>query len=99
MKLFSNHFAEHIIPRLQNLIRAEAVCVARHVEDYGGAFAAVMAYANRYGASHLPDEIHADLEDWVSSELAEQIMRAEERDSSSFLQYVDRLMLPAVAYA
>jgi len=95
MRRFANHFAEHVVPRLKNLITAEAVCVARQVEDYAGARSAVMAYARRYGSMHLPDDIFYDLDEWVSLELSKQIAKAEEQDASPFQDYLDRILRPA----
>lgn len=70
---FPAHFRKHVMPRLQNLVTAEAVCVSREVETFSGACDAVMAYARRYGALHLPDDKLLDLEDWIATELLSQI--------------------------
>lgn len=77
MRLFAHHFRDHVMPRLRNLAKAEAVCVTRNVETFSGACDAVMNYARKRGALYLPDDVLDDLEDWIATEVLTQIDAAE----------------------
>lgn len=74
---FAQDFREHVIPRLQNLATAEAVCVARGVETFSGACSAIWRYANRYGATSLSSPMIDVLDDWILSTLLVEIDKAE----------------------
>lgn len=82
MSIFAIHFRQYVIPRLRRLATAEAFCVVRGAEDWSGAFDSLMAYARRYGAMYLPDYVFADLDDWMSATLLEEIDRQEASLSS-----------------
>jgi hypothetical protein len=74
---FAHHFRQCVIPRLQRLATAEAFCVVRGAEDWSGAFDSLMAYAKRYGALHLAPDTFADLDDWLSATLLQEIDQQE----------------------
>lgn len=77
MKRFPIHFRDHVTPKLRNLAAAEAVCVARGVETFSGAYDAILAYARAHGALYLPENRLEELEDWISTTLLAEIDRAE----------------------
>lgn len=88
MKPFPIHFRDHVMPRLHNLVTAEAVCVVQNVESFTGAYYAVLSYARRHGAMMLAGTKVKDadgtwhdglerLEDWISTTLLVEIDRAE----------------------
>lgn len=77
MTQFEQQFGELVIPRLHNLVRAEAVCVAHQVESYSGAWDVVMHHARLLGALHLPEDGFDALEDWISTTLLNEIVEAE----------------------
>lgn len=74
---FSEHFRDHLMPRLRNLVTAEAVCIAKGIEDWNGAYAAVWRYARKYGAMYLPNDKLGELEDWIATTLLIELDRAE----------------------
>lgn len=78
MKLFSAHFRDHVIPRLHNLVRAEAVCIAHGVEGFDDACNVVMRHARELGAMHLPPNIFEELEDWIATTLSNEAWKAEQ---------------------
>jgi hypothetical protein len=75
MRQFALHFRDLVIPRLHNLVRAEAVCIAHGVEGFDDACNVVMRHARQLGANHLPDIL--ELEDWISTSLLVAIDEAE----------------------
>jgi hypothetical protein len=75
--MFAIHFREHVLPRLRNLAKAEAVCVAQDVETYAGACSAVMRYAGKYGAYMLEPHLVDELFEWVQIQIGEGIQEAE----------------------
>lgn len=75
MKQFAIHFRDHVIPRLHNLVRAEAVCIAHGVEGFDDAVNVVMRHARELGANHLPDIM--ELHDWITTTLSEETWKAE----------------------
>ena len=77
MTLFPIHFRAHVTPKLRNLAAAEALCVARGVETFSGAYDAILAYARAHGALYLPDNRLEELDDWISAALLVEIDRAE----------------------
>ncbi len=74
---FATHFREHIMPRLCNLAKAEAVCVAAEVETLSGAVDAVWGYARKHGAIYLPNGLIDELHDWILTRVADEIEKAE----------------------
>lgn len=74
---FPAHFREHVLPRLRRLVTAEAFCVVRGAQSWSEAFDGTMRYAQRYGALYLPPGVFADLDDWISATLLEEIVRQE----------------------
>ena len=76
MILFPANFREHVTPRLRNLARAEAYCIARDVEDFSGAAAAIWHYANKFGANCLPHKLIDTLDDWICTTLLAEVNRA-----------------------
>ncbi len=74
---FATHFREHIMPRLCNLAKAEAVCVAEGVETFSGAVSAMWRYATKYGATSLPSGLIDELDDWIMTRVAVEIEKAE----------------------
>lgn len=74
---FAHQFGQLVIPRLLNLTRAEAVCVAHGVETYSGAWDVIMHHARLLGALHLPEDGFDALEDWISTTLLNEIVEAE----------------------
>lgn len=75
MSQFAVQFRAHVIPRLHNLVRAEAVCIAHGVESFDNACNIVMDHARRLGALRLPDIL--ELEDWIATTLLLEIDAAE----------------------
>ena len=75
MKQFAVHYRERVIPRLHNLVRAEAVCIAHGVESFDNACNVVMRHARELGANYLPDIF--ELEDWIATTLLSEIDAAE----------------------
>jgi hypothetical protein len=75
VRLYALHFRERVVPRLHNLVRAEAVCIAHGVEGYDNAMNVVMRHARELGANYLPDIF--ELEDWVAITLRNEIDEAE----------------------
>ncbi len=73
---FPDHFREHLKPRLRNLARAEAYCIARDVEDFAGGAAAIWHYANKFGANCLPRKIIDQLDDWICTTLLVEVNQA-----------------------
>jgi hypothetical protein len=73
MMLFAHHFREHVMPRLRNLARAEAVCIVQHVETFSGACNALMTYSRRYGALYLPPAKLDDLEEWIAIQILTEV--------------------------
>ena len=75
MRQFALHFRDHVIPRLHNLVRAEAVCIAHGVETFDDACNVVMRHARQLGAMHLPNIL--ELEDWIATTLLNELDEAE----------------------
>lgn len=75
MKLFAVHYRERVIPRLHNLVQAEAVCIVHGVETFDNACNVVMRHARELGAMHLPNIL--ELEDWICTTLLNEIDEAE----------------------
>lgn len=74
---FALHFRQHVMPRLNNLAKANALCVARNVETYSGACSSVMRYAKKYGAFQLPPELIDELYEWIQIRVGEEIEAVE----------------------
>jgi hypothetical protein len=68
---FAVHFRTLVIPRLHNLVRAEAVCIAHGVESFDNACNVVMRHARQLGALHLPNIL--ELEDWIATTMLREI--------------------------
>lgn len=75
MRQFAIHYRERVIPRLHNLVRAEAVCIAHGVEGFDDACSIVMRHARQLGANYLPNIL--ELEDWIATTLLNEIDEAE----------------------
>lgn len=73
MTPFLRHFLKHVTPRLTNLCKAEAYCIAHGAETFHNAHRIVMDYARRYGALHLPPGALDDLDEWICLTLANEI--------------------------
>lgn len=76
MRLYAAHFRERVVPRLHDLVRAEAVCIAHGVETFDNACNVVMRHARELGANYLPDIL--ELEDWIATTLSEEAWKAEQ---------------------
>jgi hypothetical protein len=70
---FAANFREHVTPRLINLAKAEAYCIAHNVETFHNAHRIVMAYARKYGALHLSRAAYDDLDELICCTLADGI--------------------------
>lgn len=69
MRDFAVHFREHVIPRLRNLCKAEALCIVRGVETWEGAHDAIYRYAANRGAFQLGSYALMQLDDWICTTL------------------------------
>jgi hypothetical protein len=76
-KAFALHYRRHVVPQLQNLITAEARCVAANIETFSGACDVVHRYARKHGGLHLDPADWQALEEWIELELLKEITRAE----------------------
>lgn len=70
MTEFSAAFRDHVVPRLDRMIRFQAIQVGFNDVEFSQAASAVMGRAVKMGASYLPPSILLDLEDWVITKLA-----------------------------
>jgi len=79
MSIFAVHFRNHVTPRLRQQVALQAFLIACGSVTYGEGRAAIVAHAWRYGAGHLPAALFAELLDWISTALLEDILQAEPR--------------------
>ncbi len=67
MATFAATFRELVMPGLRQRCRVQALFVTLDMETFAGAFAAVMRHASQRGASGLPDDLLAELADWIGT--------------------------------
>lgn len=77
-KTFAANYRTHVVPRLQNLLLAEARCVAARVTTYPSACSVLIAYARQYGAGYLPERDFTILIDWLGAELLRAVIHLED---------------------
>jgi hypothetical protein len=73
MPSFSASFRDHVLPRLRQHIEIDAGLIALNERRFDDAAAFILRLALHAGASHLPDEQFADLEDWIAAQLTLEI--------------------------
>lgn len=71
MAEFATAFREHTAPRLRSLCIAHGSSIAHGLESFTEAAAKVMGTAIVLGASHLPDDLLAELEDHLLTTLSD----------------------------
>ena len=70
---FVDHFDRLVTPQLERLCIAQAYLVQCNVSTYGEAMASLWRYAWTRGAGFIPDDVQAELRDWLASTLIEHI--------------------------
>lgn len=74
---FDMYFRDNVVPKLRNLIQAEAVCVANGVEDWDGALRSVWEYAGQHGCTSCSDAEQEALDQMIMVRLKDEIAVAE----------------------
>ena len=89
---FDLHFRDNVVPKLRNLIQAEAVCVANGVEDWDGALRSVWEYAGQHGCRGCSYEAQERMDQWVMVRLLNEIEEAETMTRDRFTPVWDRIL-------
>ena len=74
---FAATYRELVVPRLRDLCIAHGSSIAHGLEDFPKAFGRIMRAAITLGASHLPPDRQADLEDYLLTTLSNAAFETE----------------------
>lgn len=80
MKLFAEHFRQHVTAKLRWLASIEATLVLLDVVSFSDARSELLRFARSRGALSLPENVFEDLEDWIDTELLRAIDAQERRN-------------------
>ena len=73
---FAADFRRLVMPVLASEITRLAAELADDRLSFGEAMAELMSLAHRRGAGYLPDQVHDDLREWLSTTLLDEACRA-----------------------
>lgn len=74
---FATTYRALVVPRLKNACRLMGVYLALDMREWGEAVSDVWSDARRYGATHLPGALTAELLDWIEAEIMSAMFEAE----------------------
>lgn len=83
MSTFAVAFREIVVPDLRRRCRLHALSVARDRCGFTDATVAALRHAMSRGASHLPNGILVDLEDWIQTTILKTIDDIENRPEAA----------------
>lgn len=76
---FADDFRVMVVPRLKAATEAQGFLLGLDQTDFTDAHASVHVAASKRGAALLPDNVRADLDDWISASLLRESVKAEPR--------------------
>lgn len=96
MSSFAAAFRDLVMPDLRRSCRLQALSMARDRCDFSEATDAVLAQAQRRGATHLPDGLISELIDWIDATLLRTVAEIETKPDAA-REIVDEALRPLEA--